>query len=49
MATTLQIWGNSPGIRVPKVIAKPLDLKSRTDGATGGDLTHKRFAAIEED
>ncbi len=42
MATTLQKWGNSLGIRVPKAIAEQLDLKSGTEvefDTDGGVLT----------
>ncbi len=42
MATTLQKWGNSLGIRVPKAVADQLDLKSGTEvdfDTTGGVLT----------
>jgi antitoxin MazE len=31
MATTLQKWGNSLGIRVPKSVAEQFDLKSGTE------------------
>ena len=42
MSTTLQKWGNSLGIRVPKAIAEQLDLKSGTEvefDTAGGVLT----------
>jgi len=42
MATTLQKWGNSLGVRVPKGVADQLDLKSGTEvefDTAGGVLT----------
>jgi antitoxin MazE len=42
MSTTLQKWGNSLGIRVPKAIADQLNLKSGTEvdfDTAGGVLT----------
>jgi len=42
MAITLQKWGNSLGIRVPKGVAEQLDLKSGTEvefDTAGGVLT----------
>jgi antitoxin MazE len=42
MATTMQKWGNSLGIRVPKAVADQLDLKSGTEvefDTAGGVLT----------
>lgn len=42
MATTMQKWGNSLGIRVPKAVAEQLDLKSGTEvefDTAGGVLT----------
>jgi antitoxin MazE len=42
MATTMQKWGNSLGLRVPKAVAEQLELKSGTEvefDTSGGVLT----------
>jgi antitoxin MazE len=42
MSSTLQKWGNSLGIRVPKAIAEQVNLKTGTEidfDTTGGVLT----------
>ena len=42
MATTVQKWGNSLGIRIPKAIAEQVNLRDGTEvefDTTGGELT----------
>ena len=42
MATTVQKWGNSLGIRIPKAVAEQVNLKEGTNvefATTGGVLT----------